>query len=114
MAGLGPVRLKGATGASYRFNCFALGTGFASEAAVYVVTRRQSRYDGDYEHAVLCVGEMRELRSCFNGYHSDECVRRCHANCVSTSFEELASRRRRIASDLVEHHSPPCQDRTAR
>ncbi len=110
MTSLGTVKLKGASGATYWFKLFELGTRFGSSAAVYAVTRRHVTSDVDRSNRVIYIGEAHELSACFDSHHKADCFRLHHANSVCTYMESTSSMRRRIASDLIACYKPPCND----
>ncbi len=110
MAKFGKLTLKGASGQTFDFTVYSYDTEFKAVGAVYGITRRQKKPDGNYNHATIYIGETGDLSTRFDSHHKQLCFTSHHANCKCIPPDANEDSRRRKEADLIDNYNPPCND----
>ena len=110
MAKLGTISWDGASGTEYDFNVYLWGTSFDAIGAVYVVTKRTLKSDGEGTHTEIYIGETGDLSTRFDTHHKQACFDTHDVNAICIHSEETGRRRLDIEDDLLRNYSPPCND----
>jgi hypothetical protein len=110
MASLGRATFKGASGKSYRFRVFALGTRFRKRSGVYAVTSRNSNGNGGHQHVIVYVGHTEDFSQPFAEHHKAGAFKQHGADCVCVLGDESKESRHVKQQDLVAAFHPVCND----
>ena len=70
MTKLSTLTLKGASGQTYDFTVYSYDTEFNAVGAVYEITHRKKKPEGNYNHAAIYIGETSDLSTRFDGHHA--------------------------------------------
>ncbi len=110
MAKLSILTLKGASGQTYDFEVYSYDSDFSALGAVYAITRRTQKNDGDYSHTVIYIGETGDLSTRFDGRHKEDCFVQHNANCTCIHLDDNEDFRLTEEADLIANYNPRCND----
>ena len=108
MAKLGTLALKGDSGQTYDFTVYSYDAEFKAVGAVYGITRRQKKPDGNYDHTIVYIGETGDLSTRFDDHHKESCFTEHNANCKCIHSDEDEDSRLKKEMDLIDNYIPPC------
>lgn len=108
MAKIGTITLTGASGSKYTFNVYPYDTEFKELAAVYYISKRTGKSDGNGTHTHIYVGQTEDLSTRFDDHHDESCFKRNGANCKSILAESSKKIRLEIEADLVANLTTTC------
>ncbi|MGF1636944.1 MAG: hypothetical protein ACFCUU_07720 [Cyclobacteriaceae bacterium] len=108
MPKIGTLDFSGISGHKYTFNVYPFNHPFKEKEAVYFVTHRTVRADGSVEHALLFVGEAKDISKAFDPHPLQHCFDREVANCICVHWEDHEVTREKLLADLLNHYHPPC------
>ena len=110
MPSLGKAMFKGASGKTYRFRVFALGTRFRNRSGVYAVTSRASKGSGGHQHVILYVGQTEDFSQPFAKHRKAGAVQQRGADCICVLSDESEESRLAKEKDLVAAFHQVCND----
>jgi len=110
MSSFPTMTIKGLSGKEYTFEVHDFDSNWNSVPAVYVVTKRVQKNDGKYSHSIIYIGQTEDLKARHSSHHKEDCFNRHGANRLCVLREASEKTRLAIESDLVQKHSPPCND----
>jgi len=102
------LTLTGASGTKYEFTIHDFGPDFNAVGAVYAITKRYQKQDGNYTHSVIYIGQTEDLSTRFDNHHKEDCFTANGANCTCIHRDDDEQSRLDKESDLVEAYKPPC------
>lgn len=108
MSSIANLSLTGESGNKYQFSVYPFDTNFKSVGAVYAITRRTVKADGNGDHAVIYIGETEDLGDRFDNHHKAGCFDRHNANCICIHRDDGARSRLAKEADLIKAESPAC------
>ncbi|MYF99348.1 hypothetical protein F4212_09480 [Candidatus Poribacteria bacterium] len=89
----------------YTFRFYSLTDELPETSAVYIFTK-----SGNGSYDPLYIGETDTLKSTISDHEKWVCVSRWFVNALCVHFEEDATVREQIVSDLIERQRPICND----
>ncbi len=110
MSKIGTITLTGASGKKYEFNIYPFGTEFEAIGAVYYISKRTQKADGNGEHSRIYIGQSANMSERFDDHHKADCFNNHQANCHSIYQEDNQEKRILIEEDLIKAYKPPCND----
>ncbi len=110
MVKLGTLTLKGTSGQTYAFEVFAYDSDFNALGAVYAITRRTQKNDGNYKHTLIYIGETGDLSTRYNGHHKEDCFFQHNANCTCIHLDDDENSRLATKADLIAKYNARCND----
>ena len=110
MAKLSILTLKGASGQTYDFEVYSYDSDFNALGAVYAITRRTQKNDGNYKHTLIYIGETGDLSTRYNGHHKEDCFFQHNANCTCIHLDDDENSRLATKADLIPNYNPRCKD----
>ncbi len=110
MAKLSILTLKGASGQTYDFEVYSYDSDFNALGAVYAITRRTQKNDGNYKHTLIHIGETGDLSTRYNGHHNEDCFFQHNANCTCIHLDDDENSRLATKADLIAKYNPRCND----
>lgn len=113
MPSLGTTTFKGDSGHQYRFKVFPLGTRFRKISGVYVIANRQRDANGQYRHAVVCVGRTADFSQPLLDRDKAGDLTQKGANCVCVQSDGSETSRLEKERDLNARFSRKCGGRAA-
>ena len=111
MAELGTLNIAGASGTTYQFTAYSLGTVFSAISAVYLITKHSSNPGGSGSYSHVYVGETFDLSQRFNNHHKMGCFKKHNANCVCVHPEVNHSSRLEKGDDIRQAGTFPCNNK---
>ena len=105
------VVFKGRSNRDYSFNVYDLNANFNEVPAVYSISKREIRIDGNgWRHTVLYFGITNNLKARLNDHHKlADCIRQ-GANCISVHQDPQEVSRIDKEADLIAYYQPPLND----
>ncbi len=110
MAKFGKLTLNGASGQTFDFTVYSYDTEFKAVGAVYGITDRQKKPDGNHNHLTIYIGETGDLSTRFDSHHKESCFTTHNANCKCIHRDKHEGSRRRKEADLIDNYNPSCND----
>ena len=110
MPSLGRAFFTGASGKTYRFRVFALGTRFRKRSGVYAVTSRTGNANGGARHVILYVGQTEDFSEPFAKHGKADAVTERGADCICVLSDGSQESRLAKQNDLVAAFHPVCND----
>jgi hypothetical protein len=111
MAKLGTLELRGASGITYSFNMYEIGTNWKENfPCVYYISKRILKQGGSATHNGIYVGETEDIKERHSSHHKQDCFEKYGYNCISIHQESSSRTRLQIEQDLVKALNPPCND----
>jgi len=108
MSKIGTLTLTGISGNRYMFDVYLFGTKFKAIGAVYYISKRVQKPDGNGNHANIYIGQTEDLSERFDNHHKESCFIKHNANCISIHQEGNERRRLAIEADIINSLEPPC------
>jgi hypothetical protein len=102
------VTFAGRSGKDYAFRVYVWETKFKALPGVYVVASRSIEPGQSPRYDTVFVGTTSDLSKTFKSHPRNDCFQMYYANVVGVLKEADAENRERIARDLTEGLSPPC------
>ena len=110
MTKLGTLKLAGASDQTYNFTVYNYDTEFTAVGAVYEITRRERKPDGNYSHTAIYIGETGDLSTRFDNHHKESCFTQNNANCKCIHLDANEDSRLMKEADLIANYNLPCND----
>jgi len=110
MPKIGTLDFTGISGHKYTFNVYPLKRQHKDKEAVFFVTRRIVKADGNIEHILLFVSLTKNLHKEMEGHPKTDEFRDELANCICVYWEEVEETRTKIMQDLKNFYHPPLND----
>jgi hypothetical protein len=102
------VTLAGRSGEEYELRVYVWDTKFKALPGVYVVASRTMEPGSPATYQPLFVGIADDLSKVFKQHPRNDCFQLHYANTIGVLKEPDAAQRERIARDLLDGLSPPC------
>ena len=110
MPALGKTAFKGASGRTYRFRVYALGTRFRKLGGVYVIANRSNGANGGHRHMPLYVGQTEDFSQPFGEHRKASSFMEHGANCICLASDASEESRACKEQDLITAFQPVCND----
>jgi hypothetical protein len=102
------VTFAGQSGREYELRVYVWDTKFKALPGVYVVASRSIEAGSPPSYQPLFVGTAEDLSKVFKQHPRTDCFQMHYANTIGVLKEPDAAQRERIARDLLDGLSPPC------